>query len=285
MEAQLVVDLPCQVGESPYWHPFEHKLYWLDIPAGRMYRYDPVTGANELVYEGPQIGGFTVQADGSLLLFGERGFVKTWRDGQLTTLIEEIPAERDTRFNDVCADPEGRVFCGTMPGSNHPASLYRLDTDGSLRQVLSDVSLSNGMAFTLDLKQLYHTDTRRHVVNLYDYDRASGEIKYNRVFAQVSPEQGRPDGLITDVEGGVWSARFAGGCLVRYSSEGRETEQLTLPAKNVTCPTFAPDDYSDMYITTGGGQDRAANGPLAGALFKVKPPVRGVPRFLSRVGL
>lgn len=283
MEPELIVDLPCQTGESPHWHPFERKLYWLDIPAGRIYRYDPKTALNELVYEGEVVGGFTIQTDGALLLFMARGAIKVWRDGQLTTVITEIPEERDTRFNDVAADPVGRVYCGTMPGTNHPASLYLLATDGSLSKVLGDITVSNGMGFTPDLRQMYHTDTRRHVINLYDYDRDTGAIRFNRVFVRLPEDDGRPDGMTVDAEGYVWSGLFAGGCLVRFAPDGREDTRLALPALNVTCPTFAGEDYADMYITTGGGQNRAENGPLAGSLFRVRPPLGGVPRFLSDI--
>lgn len=283
LQPELIVDLPCQTGESPHWHPFERKLYWLDIPPGRMYRYDPLTSANELIYEGEAIGGFTIQTDGALLLFMARGAIRLWRNGRLTTLIEEIPEERDTRFNDVAADPAGRVFCGTMPGPTHPASLYLLATDGSLSKVLGDISLSNGMGFTPDLRQLYHTDTRRYLINLYDYERETGAIRFNRVFARLPEGGGRPDGLVVDAEGCVWSGLFGGGCVVRFTPDGREDARITLPARNVTCPTFAGDDYADMYVTTGGGQDRAENGPLAGSLFRLRPPVRGVPKFLSDI--
>src|SRR5215831_17419022 len=115
MEPELVADHACVVGEGPLWHPDERRLYWVDIGRGRLFRYDPATSGHEMVYEGEAVGGFTVQADGALLLFMARGAVKIWRDGQLTTVIDELPDERTTRFNDVIADPAGRVFCGTMP--------------------------------------------------------------------------------------------------------------------------------------------------------------------------
>ncbi|GAI61913.1 unnamed protein product, partial [marine sediment metagenome] len=86
-----------------------------DIPTGRMFRYDPGTGEHEQFYQGQIVGGFTIQAEGTLLLFMARGAVKVWRNGELIDVLEEIPDERDSRFNDVIADPEGRVFCGTMP--------------------------------------------------------------------------------------------------------------------------------------------------------------------------
>ncbi|HET6566954.1 MAG TPA: SMP-30/gluconolactonase/LRE family protein, partial [Rhodothermales bacterium] len=131
VEPELIADYACETGEGPLWHPIEQRLYWLDIPAGRLFRYDPVSDVHELCFEGEPVGGITLQADGSLLFFMARGAVRCWRDGTLTTMLDEIPEERDTRFNDVIADPLGGVFCGTMPTDDRPGHLYRMATDGS----------------------------------------------------------------------------------------------------------------------------------------------------------
>ena len=45
MEPELLADYECETGEGPLWHPDERKVYWLDIPLGRLFRYDPETGS------------------------------------------------------------------------------------------------------------------------------------------------------------------------------------------------------------------------------------------------
>ena len=75
MGPEPIADYACEVGEGPLWHPLEKRLYWGDIPQGRMFRYDPATGHHEQFYDGPVVGGFTIQADGSLLLFMEKGAI------------------------------------------------------------------------------------------------------------------------------------------------------------------------------------------------------------------
>ena len=67
MEPQLIADYGCKTGEGPLWHPDEKRVYWTDIPTGRLFRYEPLTGKHEQFYEGQQVGGFTIQEDGSLL--------------------------------------------------------------------------------------------------------------------------------------------------------------------------------------------------------------------------
>ncbi len=283
MEPELIADYQCVTGEGPLWHPQEGRLYWVDIPTGRMFRYDPATGHHEQFYQGDVVGGFTIQDDGALLLFMARGAVKIWRDGQLETVIEEIPEERESRFNDVFADPEGRVFCGTMPIRERGGHLYRLDTDGSLHKLLDGIQVSNGMGLTLDRRQLYYTESGAKKIYLFDYDQATGELSNQRVFKDLTGEEGVPDGMTVDAEGCVWSARWDGSCLVRYSPEGEELQRIFFPAKKVSSVIFGGPDYTDIYVTTAGGNDKATNGPGAGGLFRLRLGIRGLPEFPSRV--
>ena len=284
MEPELIADYECVTGEGPLWHPDEQRLYWVDIPRGRLFRYEPADRcARAGVSRASQIGGFTIQEDGALLLFMEQGAVKLWRDGELSTIIEEIPDERETRFNDVFADPEGRVYCGTMPAPNRPGRLYRLDPDRTLTLLLEGIGVSNGMGFTLDRKNLYYTDTRAGKIYLFDYDQATGDLSNQRVFVDVSEEVGGPDGMTVDADGYVWSARWGGSCLVRYAPDGVEVQRVEFPAKKVSCVTFGGDDYTDMYVTTAGGNTKEEDGPGAGALFRLNLGVKGLPEFRSRV--
>lgn len=285
MELELVADYACATGENPLWHPEEEHVYWVDIPAGRLFRYDPRTGRHEQCLEGEPIGGFTLQADGSLLLFMARGAIRVWRDGFIKTIVEEIPDERTTRFNDVIADPEGRVFCGTMPTADRLGRLYRLDPDGHLTILLEGIGCSNGMGFTPDRKGMYYTDSPRRVIYLFDYDQATGALSNQRVFVRTPEGEGVPDGLTVDAEGYVWSARWDGSALYRYAPDGREVLRIPFPAKKVSCPTFGGQDYGDLYVTTAGGAHKDREGPGAGALFRLRPGVKGVPEFRSRVGL
>ena len=285
MKPELIADYQCVTGEGPLWHVGEQRLYWTDIPTGRIFRYHPATGTHEQCHEGEVVGGFTIQADGSLLLFMARGAVKTWREGRLTTVIGEIPDERESRFNDVIADPAGRVFCGTMPTGDRPGRLYRLDTDGTLTKLLDGIGVSNGMGWTPDRQQMYYTDSARREIYLFDYDQGTGAITNRRVFVQTPAGEGVPDGMTVDAEGYVWSARWDGGCLVRYAPSGTEDLRIRFPARKVSSVTFGGVDYTDIYVTTAGGNNRAEEGPGAGALFRLQLGIRGVPEFPSRVGL
>jgi D-xylonolactonase len=285
MEPELIADYECLTGEGPLWHPMEKRLYWLDIPRGRIFRYDPASGTHEICYEGEPVGGMTVQADGALLLFMDRGAIAIWRDGELSYVVKGIPGEEEARFNDAIADPAGRVFCGTMC-QGRAGTLYRLDVDGSITAVVQGVGLSNGMGFTPDRKGMYHTDSRARRIYRFDYDEETGVLSDRRVFVETPAGEGIPDGMTVDLDGYVWSARWDGACLVRYTPQGIEERRIPFPAQKVSSVTFGGENLSDIYVTTGGGHNKVDEGPGAGALFRLRiGGIQGVPEFLSRTGL
>lgn len=291
MKIEVAADLACTLGENPLWHRQQRRLYWIDIKPGRLYWYDPATGRHDLCYEGPMIGGFTIQADGSLLLFRAGGNIVQWRDGKVVrTIVEAIPEQqqRGARFNDVFADPAGRVFCGTLSMNERnraPAALYRLALDGSISKVADGFTLCNGMGFTPDRRQMYFTDTLAYTIYLFDYDAADGSLSNRRVWTTTLAKDGLPDGLTVDARGHIWSARWDGHAVIHLSPEGEEVDRIVTTSKKVTSVTFGGDDCRDMYLTTAGGEDREANGPTAGALLRVVGAGQGVPEFSSRVGL
>ena len=280
----VVAPTSCYIGENPMWHSIEKRLYWCDIPNGRIFRYDPIGGEYETCYDGEVLGGFTIQSSGALLLFMARGAIKQWRDGELKTLLEHIPDECDSRFNDVIADPVGRVFCGTMPTPKRPGRLYRLDCDGKLSILLEGIGCSNGIAFSLDHDKMYYTDSIARVIYSFDYDKKSGNVRNQQVFVKTRERDGLPDGATVDADGCLWSAQWDGGCIVRYGHDGKEQHRVMFPVKKVSSLTFGGESYNDLYITTAGGGDKAEEGELAGSLFRLKVTGKGVPEFFSRIG-
>ena len=289
MQPELIADYNCDTGEGPLWHPIEKRLYWLDISNPRMFWYDPVTDHHQQFDVGRQVGGFTIQADGALLLFMDRGSIGTWRNGKLHMIVDEIADERESRFNDVFADSRGRVFCGTMPTKDQLGYLYRLDRDGSLHKVLSGIGCSNGMALTLDRKGLYYTDSEAYEIYLFDYDEATGGLSNQRIFVKHGKELGLPDGMTVDAYGNVWSAHWNGNCLIRYDRAGNETMRVDFPVRKVSSMTFGGGGYSDMYVTSANsvlseGANKVEEGEHAGALFRLRlPGVRGLPEYYSRI--
>ncbi|MWV40914.1 SMP-30/gluconolactonase/LRE family protein [Natrialba sp. INN-245] len=286
-ERERIADTRAHTGEGPLWHPDDRRLYWVDIPAGELYGYDPARDEYELVYEtdGVPIGGYTIEEDGALLLF-THGTVSRLEPGDdIAQPVVEIDAE--TRFNDVIADPEGRVFCGTMPGDDELGDLYRLEPDGTATVVIESVDIPNGMGFSRNLETFYVTESEAHAVYAFDYDRETGALTNRRTFLETADGDGVPDGMTVDADDHVWSARWDGGRAVRYDPDGRDVDTIDLPARKVASVTFGGPTYEDLYLTTAlTDGDRETEGDGAGAVFRVPDVgVSGVPEFRSRIAL
>jgi D-xylonolactonase len=289
---RLVADVACETGENPLWHPDEERLYWCDIPPGHLYAYDPSRDTHERVYAASdgRIGGFTIQRDGSLLLFGDTGGVSLYRDGRAERVIDPDPERFHERFNDVIADPRGRVFCGVMPApdADLPGALYRLDRDGRFTQVIDELDLPNGMGFTADRESMYVTDTCYYDdapgrISRYDYDETTGEISNPETVVEPAGVPGLPDGMTVDAEGHLWSACWDGHAVVRYAPDGTHERTREFEPRKVSSITFGGDDYVDAYVTTAGGPDRPTEGETAGSLFGVDLGVGGRAEFRSAI--
>ena len=289
---EIVVDTPCGCGEGPLWHAEERVVLWTDIPNGRLHRYDPASREHTVLLDHDRpIGGFTIEADGSLLLFRDKGNVVAFREGQLAeTVIDHLPGEEALRFNDLIADPEGRVFAGTFAGGDPLGRLYRIEPDGSYEVVVEDVGCSNGLGFTRDLRTMYFIDTVPNRIDAFDYDRATGRISNRRTIASLEEGQGKPDGMTLDADGRLYVASFGGGGVFGFEPNADRTAAaplgrvIDLPTARITSLTFAGDDLRDLYITSAGGGGRGDEDPAAGALFQVRSPVAGRPEFRSRLG-
>jgi len=286
LKPELLIDLPCRTGEGPLWHPDEQRIYWTDIPNGRLYRCSADGRELETFEVGAPVGGFTLQEDGALLLFMARGAIRTWRDGTFTgTLIAEIPEERESRFNDVIADPRGRVFCGTMSTPSRCGSLYRLDTNGELTLVVAGMQTPNGMGFSPDRRYFYQNDSGVGKMYRYRYDEPTGAISEREtiITVEMNGVEGRPDGMTVDAEGMLWTGRWDGWRATRHTPDGTKVADYLFPVKKISSLTFGGSDMRTGFFTTAGGHDRAENGACAGALFTCAMPVQGLPEFRSRI--
>ncbi|MGI9253056.1 MAG: SMP-30/gluconolactonase/LRE family protein [Thermomicrobiales bacterium] len=280
----LIAHEKCETTEGPLWHEDEQALYFLDIPPGKLFRHEPGTGETRLVHDaGEAVGGFTLQDDGAFLLFGNEGSIRLLKGGEVTTLRGSIEDEAGSRFNDVIADPDGRVFCGTMPHDKRPGRLYRLDTDGTLTLVLEDAGLSNGMGFSPELDAFYHTDSDKGTITRFDYHRRTGELSKPKVIVTVPAADGVPDGMAIDAIGTIWSGIWDGQNLVRFGPEGTVMEKVWFPARKVSSVTFGGEGYTDAYVTLAGGNDPDNEGGSAGAVYKADLGVAGRAPFRSRI--
>lgn len=284
VQPELVCDYACIVGEGPTWHDGDNCVYWVDIYGGALFRYEPATGAHAEVYRSARhLGGFTIQTDGSFIFFLQEGGIAHWDGTTETALFGRIatPHGHDIRFNDVSADHAGRVFAGLtalMPSSARRRSLYRLDPDGSLREVVPGLGCSNGIGFTPTRDAMYLTDSADRTIWKYHYDAETGKLGERVPFIVVAdaPDEGIPDGMTVDADGYIWSARWGGHKLVRYAPSGEVVAEIAFPVARVSSVIFGGEAYTDLYVTTARGLEEGPDGPIvsdphppAGGLYRV----------------
>ena len=264
----VVADFACHCGENPLWHAAAKKFFWTEIPTGRLFWYDPATGKSEQCYQGRVVGGFTVHHDGTLLLFRDDGNVVRWWDGEeLDTVIESLDRMKGRRWNDVMADPAGRVYCGSMRSKAGDGVMARVNLDGSVDVIREGVGVSNGMGFTPDGRGLYYTDTPTKHIDLFDYDPATGELTNPRVAITVGPEGpkggpakgGSPDGMICAASGDVFTALWGGHGVAQYKPDGTFVTLHELPTPNITSLNTAPTPAPKTDPATGPATDLATD--------------------------
>lgn len=287
-QTELVANIVCDIGENPLWHPDTQSLFFLDISAGIVYSYTPATQELRQFSKGPVTGGMVLQEDGTILLFQDGRISTLSLDGTQREVACELCPGND-RFNDVIADPEGRVFAGALGGRGR---LYRIDRDGAAVKLFEGFGIPNGMGFTGDAKSMYFIDSQLRRIYLFDYERSTGNLFNRRVFADIPEAEGLPDGMTRDAEGCIWVALWFGSRVKRYKPDGTLDREVYLRVTQVTAVAFGGPDLSDIYVTSAAskisdamkppGYDETA--PRGGGLYHIRVSgVTGRPLYRSRI--
>lgn len=272
MRAELVAEAHAQLGEGPLWDGRTSELLWVDILAGVVHRFDPVTGADRAFDVGSSVGAVVPRALGGYALAVAAGFALATDEGEVTDVVP-VGHDAAVRMNDGACDSAGRFWAGSMRLDEAPGggSLYRLDADHGVQTICRGVTISNGVGWSLDDTLLYYVDTPTRTIDVFDFDARTGAAGGRRTLAAV---EGFPDGLVVDAEGFLWVAFWGGGQVRRYSPEGDLAEAIDVPAAHTTKAAFGGPTLTDLYITTAAGDERHAGG-----LFVAQPGVAGRPAF------
>ncbi|AOW94140.1 gluconolactonase [Rhodococcus sp. WMMA185] len=275
--AEQVTDPCAQHGEGPVWHDGWSGLRWVDMLVGDVLIMDSVSGVIDRRHVGSVAAALRPRSRGGAIVAIERGFAVADDDISDVRRLEEIWSDPNIRMNEGSCAPDGSFFCGSMSYDEipHAGSLYRLDPEGNVTVVFSDVTVSNGMGWSPDGSTVYYVDTPTQRIDAFDY--ADGTFSGRRTVVHVDPKKGAPDGLAIDSEGGLWLALWGGGAVHHYTREGTLADVIELPVPRVTSCAFGGQALDELYITTSRiGTDLDAH-PEAGALFRVSDVVPGMP--------
>lgn len=298
MTWQTLAAPPSELGESPFWHPDEQMLYWVDIPGQQIHRCNVFMGTVQSWAMPSEPGSIAPARTGGLVIALRDGIyrAKEW-GGELRLLAKAGHDTATMRFNDGKADPLGRFWAGTMyePRDKAAAELFSLDCRGGRAPVLErkagGATIANGLAWSPDAAAVYWSDTPRHTIRAWDWDAESNAMTRPRVFAQWpgKPEGwqpgmpgygGRPDGAAVDSEGHYYAAMFEGGRLLKLSPAGQVLAEIAVPARCPTMPCFGGDDLKTLYLTTARHNRPAQellDYPDSGCVFSMQVEVPGLP--------
>ncbi len=283
-----MVEAGCILGEGPVWDVESARLWWVDIKAPALHRFDPRKNAADRWAAPEPVGALALRRGGGLLLALRSGFAFYDPDhGRMAHLASPEADQPGNRMNDGKCDAMGRFWAGTMDNAvQRPTGhLYRLDPDHRVTAFPMGFVVTNGMAWSGDGATLYFTDTVAGTIWAYAFDMAKGRPGERRLFAQVPEADGRPDGGCVDAEDHLWSCHWGGSRITRYRPDGEIDRVVELPVPQVTSCCFGGPGLDVLYVTTAhegmSAQTRAAH-PQSGHLFAVKGlGVRGrpMPRF------
>ncbi|WP_277374132.1 SMP-30/gluconolactonase/LRE family protein [Pseudomonas sp. AA-38] len=284
MTAELIVDARNATGESPVWNAVEQALYWVDIPAGRLHRWQ-LAGAQTQNWQADEmLACLAMHPAGGWLAGMQSGLfhLRPQDDGSLQAerLAPVEHARPEMRFNDGRCDRQGRFWAGTMlldmAAGARVGALYRYD--GQLQQVLADLIVPNGLAFSPDGRTMYLSDSHPSVqaVWAFDYDTDSGTPHDRRLFIDMKQHPGRPDGAAVDIDGCYWICANDAGLIHRFTPDGRLDRSLAVPVKKPAMCAFGGASMDTLFVTSIRPAGDLSDQPLAGGVFALNPGVRGL---------
>lgn len=283
---ERISDIQCAVGESPTWSAAESVFYWTDIPARRVWRLDPASGATRYWTLDQMAGCVATRTGGGLIAGMETGvFQLDLGDGEAAVQTRLATPGADLgegmRFNDGRCDRQGRFWSGTMfmdMGQARPVGkLYRYDSRGISKPMVSDLLTQNGLSFSPDGRTMYLSDSHplRRMVWAFDYDIDDGVPTRQRVFADLTRSVGRPDGAAVDSEGCYWVCGNDGGYILRFTPQGKLDRKFDVPMLKPAMCAFG-GKHLDQLLVTSIPSGKPEDAQWGGAVILLDPGVKGI---------
>lgn len=285
--AELVVDARAALGEGPVWDADRGVLWWVDILGGLVHAFDPASTTDRTIEIGQAVGAVALREAGGLVVLGQDAVLGLDPEsGRIEVLMAFEHGQPPLRSNDAKPDPAGHLWIDRMTFEQTPGtgSLHRLDAAFRLQQAIDGLTIPNGLAWGLAGRTMYFVESKGGTVRAYAFDPERGELGEGRELYRHAG-RGGPDGLTVDEEGFLWVAIWNGGQVLRLSPAGAVVDSIAVPVSQVSSCEFGGADLADLYVTTareGFTAEDAAREPHAGALFRVRPGVRGRPPFRFR---
>ena len=287
---ELIIDSNDRCGEGPIWDFRAKRLLWTDIPADVVYEWRD--GRRNIVHPGVNVSTIALARDGGLIFGGAGGLWKWSAKAGCKSIVAEHQGEA-LAINDMLVDPRGRIYAGTVfwgaNGREKYGKIYLIDPTG-VKIVDEGIELANGMGFSRDARTFYFADSALRRIYSYRVDDRSGQLSGRKTFAQLTRDDGLPDGLTVDAEDHVWAAFWYGGKVIRFDPQGKVQRVIQVPAIQTSSLAFGGAEMDELYITTAAepwpsdlapaGYSADASGQ-GGGLYRIKPGLPGKAEYLA----
>lgn len=279
---QCLWEAKAQLGEGARYNADTGEVWWVDIFGQKIFCLDTATGT-KTTWDTPETVGCTFQCrNGDVLALLRHSIARLDRDsGQFTSWVKFNDEPPGNRFNDGTVGPDGALWVGSMDYDCVQATgkLYRVDQNHTITTADDGYVVANGPTFSPDGKTLYVNETMNGDIFSFDCEPATGRLSNKRSFAKISQEDGLPDGICMDTQGGLWVALVTCGRVRRYLPSGAVDLELEVPCPTVTSVCFGGKENTTLFITTGTilmDEPTLATHPLSGSLFSVEVPYQGL---------
>ena len=274
-----IVESANTLGEGVQWDPTSRSVWWTDIQAARLLRYDWLSQQLEIHELPERLGAFALTNEPDVIVAAfASGFARyDLRTRALDWLDRPELGYTGTRFNDGRVDRQGRFWCGTMveaeaatdaAGNPATASLYCL-AEGVADRKLTGLAISNSLCWNAAGDILYFADSPERTIWAFDFAAETAALSNRRVFARTG-DDAVPDGSCIDAEDCLWNAEWGGGRVTRYRPDGRIDLRVELPVSQPTCVAFGGPDLDHLLITSardGLSEGQLVEEPRAGHLL------------------
>lgn len=271
-------ELPAHHGEGPLWDVSGHRVIWVDMLAGAV-MVSEIDGQTRRIDLNDPIAAFVRPIVGSedFVVVGER---TVWRinvdePNDSPRHVADLPFSSEARANDGTCSPSGDLYVGSMHYGAEDAKGEVLGlVNDVFRAALDKTTISNGQQFLPDGSVVFVDSADRQIRRF----RVADDGRWVDPFTICVPEEahGTPDGLCIDSEGGIWVAMWNGGCVMRWSPDGRLTTVIDLPVRQPTSVALGGETLQTLFITTSAFGLEPATDPLAGYLLTAEVDVPGV---------
>jgi gluconolactonase len=262
--------------EGPVWDPAGF-VYVSDEVLNKIFRIYPDGHKEELISLGDPDGntydGHRQLIDCASVL---RAVIRIKPDGTYTVLADRYQGKRFNSPNDVVIGPDGAIYF-TDPTSDLPKGqkqeldfkgVFRLDAQGQVQLLTTDLTEPNGLAFSPDGKRLYVDDSGKRNIRVYDFQQ-DGTLRNGRIFGEEPGAKGDgvPDGMKLDRAGNLY-VTGPGGIWV-WDADGRHLGTIILPEQPANL-AWGDSDLKALYITA------------TTSLYKLKTNARGFVSYLGK---